>query len=70
MHHVIAWAVVVATAIFAVGCVDPVGPTGHGSDALARHQPPPESLPDSVRIPPFPFPPIFEELPPILAGPQ
>jgi hypothetical protein len=70
MHHVIAWAIVGATAVLMGGCTEPVGPrprdVGRPAPAadLARHRPePPASLPDSVGVFPPPIPPIYEEVP-------
>lgn len=72
MHHVIAWPIVVVTAILLAGCVDPVGPIPRGvADptsvaAIDRRRPPATyPFPDSVSVPPL-LPPIYEEIPTIL----
>jgi hypothetical protein len=69
MHHVMAWRVVAATVLL-IGCSEPIGlgASGAGESTstveIARRKPVP-GLPDSVRIPPSPIPPIFVELPPV-----
>lgn len=70
MHHVIAWPIVVVGAVLLANCADPIGP--HPRSLAnptpivepARGRPkPPVAPPDTVRIPPLPVPPIYEELP-------
>jgi hypothetical protein len=77
MHHVIAWPIVVVSVVALAGCADLVGPNARGvaeptriAELAHRRPEPPVSLPDSVRIPLPPIPPIYEELPPILEAPQ
>ena len=72
MYHVIAWPVALATAVVLVGCSDVVAPDVRGAGDstplvdLARPRKENRPVPDSVGIPPMPFPPIYEPLPPIL----
>ena len=76
MHHLIAWSVVVVAAVAVAGCADPVGPSPRGVGdpsllaELARRPRPPASIPDSVRLPPMPIVPIYEEFPTIIDGRQ
>jgi hypothetical protein len=74
MHHVIARPFAVATALLLVGCSDIVSPKFRNVEDstplvdLARQRKVSRPPPDSVGIPPLPFPPIYEELPLILDG--
>jgi hypothetical protein len=61
--------------VLLVGCSEPIGPgssvaadTSSTADVVRRE--PQQSLPDTVRIPPFPIPPIFEELPQVEDSPS
>jgi hypothetical protein len=74
MHRVIVWPVIMVATVLLVGCSEPLG---IGADnafestsvgEIARRKPS-WQLPDSVGIPPSPFPPIIEELPPVEESP-
>jgi hypothetical protein len=74
MHHVIAWLAVMLAAVLLVGCSEPIGLSDSGAEdtasivEIARRKPQ-WPLPDSIRIPSMPIPPILEELPPIEDSP-
>jgi hypothetical protein len=69
MQHVIAWSILFVASAVLVGCVDPTGITPRGvrdptfAVASARRSKPSQPVPDSVGIPPWPVPPIYEEVP-------
>jgi hypothetical protein len=69
MHSIFGAGVILASAIL-LACGDPVGPKPQPESELARRPAPgPITVPDSIGIPPS-IPPIYEEAPAGIEGPQ
>jgi hypothetical protein len=72
MHSLVGAGLIMASAILIVGCTDPAtSPAPWPESELARRPSPvpPVGVPDSIGISPT-LPPIYEEAPPGIDGPQ